>query len=62
MEKRIISTEVIEEDVKIENNLRPLTLDDYVGQEKIKRNLKVYIEAAKERHDALDHEIGRAHV
>ena len=55
MEKRIISTEVIEEDVKIENNLRPLTLDDYVGQEKIKRNLKVYIEAAKERHDALDH-------
>ena len=55
MEKRIISTEIIEEDVKIENNLRPLTLDDYVGQEKIKRNLKVYIEAAKERHDALDH-------
>ena len=55
MEKRIISTEVIEEDVKIENNLRPLTLDDYVGQEKIKRNLKVYIEADKERHDALDH-------
>ena len=55
MAKRIIATEVIEEDVKIENNLRPLTLDDYVGQEKIKRNLKVYIEAAKERHDALDH-------
>lgn len=55
MEKRIISTEIIEEDVKVENNLRPLTLEDYVGQEKVKRNLKVYIEAAKEREDALDH-------
>ena len=55
MEKRIISTEIIEEDVKTENNLRPLKLEDYVGQEKVKRNLKVYIEAAKERNDALDH-------
>jgi Holliday junction DNA helicase RuvB len=55
MEKRIISTEVAEEDVLQENSLRPLSLDDYVGQEKVKRNLKVYIEAAKERGDALDH-------
>lgn len=55
MEKRIISTEIIEEDVKTENNLRPLKLEDYVGQEKVKHNLKVYIEAAKERNDALDH-------
>ena len=55
MEKRIISTEFVEEDVKIENNLRPLCLDDYVGQEKVKNNLKVYIAAAKERADALDH-------
>lgn len=45
----------MEEDVKIENNLRPLSLEDYIGQEKVKRNLKVYIEAAKERGDSLDH-------
>ena len=51
MEKRMISTELVEEDVKIENNLRPLSLEDYIGQEKVKRNLKVYIEAAKERGD-----------
>lgn len=55
MEKRIITTELVEEDVKIENNLRPEYLDDYIGQEQVKRNLKVYIEAAKERGDALDH-------
>ena len=55
MEKRMISTELVEEDVKIENNLRPLSLEDYIGQEKVKRNLKVYTEAAKERGDSLDH-------
>lgn len=55
MEKRIIATELVEEDVKIENNLRPTYLEDYIGQEQVKRNLKVYIEAAKERGDALDH-------
>ena len=55
MEKRIISTEILAEDAKIENSLRPLKLDDYVGQEKVKRNLKVYIKAAKERGDSLDH-------
>ena len=55
MEKRMISTELVEEDVKIENNLRPLSLEDYIWQEKVKRNLKVYIEAAKERGDSLDH-------
>ncbi|MBQ4283316.1 MAG: Holliday junction branch migration DNA helicase RuvB [Lachnospira sp.] len=55
MERRVISTELVEEDVKIENNLRPTYLEDYVGQENVKRNLKVYIEAAKERGDALDH-------
>lgn len=55
MEKRMISTELVEEDIKIENNLRPLSLEDYIGQEKVKRNLKVYIEAAKERGDSLDH-------
>ena len=55
MEKRVISTELVEEDIKIENNLRPLALEDYIGQEKVKRNLKVYIEAAKARNDSLDH-------
>ena len=55
MEKRVISTELVEEDIKIENNLRPFALEDYIGQEKVKRNLKVYIEAAKARNDSLDH-------
>lgn len=55
MEKRIISTQITEEDYGIENSLRPLFLDDYVGQNKVKSNLKVYIEAAKERGEALDH-------
>lgn len=55
MEKRVITTELVEEDVKTESNLRPLRLSDYVGQEKVKRNLNVYIEAAKERGDSLDH-------
>lgn len=55
VEKRVISTELAEEDIKIESNLRPLSLDDYIGQDKVKRNLKVYIQAARERGDALDH-------
>ena len=55
MERRIIATEILSEDAKMESSLRPLHLEDYVGQEKVKRNLKVYIEAAKERGDSLDH-------
>ena len=55
MEKRVISTQVQEEDIKIEKNLRPQTLDDYIGQQKAKKNLKVYIEAAKLRGESLDH-------
>ena len=55
MGKRMITTEVLEEDIKIEGTLRPQTLDDYIGQEKTKENLKVYIEAAKQRGDVLDH-------
>ncbi len=55
MKKRIITTDVMEEDVKIEGNLRPQMLDEYIGQEKAKKNLKVYIEAAKQRNDSLDH-------
>lgn len=55
MEKRMITTELIEEDYKIENSLRPKLLSDYIGQNKIKKNLKIYIEAAKKRQEALDH-------
>lgn len=52
---RTIETTFTEEDVKIEGTLRPQYLSDYIGQEKVKENLKVYIEAAKQRGDALDH-------
>lgn len=52
---RMISTQILPEDVKIENNLRPAMLSDYIGQEKAKNNLKVFIEAAKNRGEALDH-------
>lgn len=52
---RVIETSVIDEDIKIEGSLRPLSFDDYIGQEKAKSSLKVYIEAAKERNDSLDH-------
>ena len=55
MAGRMIETTVKEEDIKIEGSLRPQTLDDYIGQRKVKDNLKVYIEAAKQRQDALDH-------
>ena len=55
MEKRIIQTEVQNEDVRVEKSLRPQTLDEYIGQEKAKQNLKIYIEAAKQRGDVLDH-------
>jgi Holliday junction DNA helicase RuvB len=55
MEKRIIQTDVQEEDQKIERGLRPQTFDDYIGQKKAKENLKVYIEAAKQRGEPLDH-------
>lgn len=55
MEKRVISTQIQEEDIKTEKNLRPLTLDEYIGQKKAKDNLRVYIEAAKQRGESLDH-------
>ena len=55
MSSRMIETNLIEEDIKIEGSLRPQTLDDYIGQSKIKENLKIYIEASKLRGDALDH-------
>ena len=53
--RRMIETNITEEDNKIEGTLRPQVLDDYIGQTKVKENLKVYIEAAKQRGDALDH-------
>lgn len=55
MPKRMIETNITEEDVRIEGSLRPQRLDDYIGQAKVKENLKIYIEAAKQRGDALDH-------
>ena len=55
MAGRIIETKLQEEDVKIEGSLRPQTLKDYIGQKKAKEILNIYIEAAKQRSDALDH-------
>jgi len=55
MEKRIISTEITKEDKQIEKSLRPQFLNEYIGQEKIRKNLKVYIDAAKFRNESLDH-------
>ena len=55
MARRVIETSIQEEDVKIEGSLRPQFLKDYIGQEKAKEILKIYIEAAKQRQDALDH-------
>ena len=54
-ENRIITSDFTPEDNDIENSLRPKTLDDYIGQDKIKENLKIYIEAARARGEALDH-------
>jgi len=53
--KRRIQPEITEEDLRYEVNLRPKCLDDYVGQEEVKNNLRVYIEAATKRGEALDH-------
>jgi Holliday junction DNA helicase RuvB len=55
MDKRIINTELDTEDLNIENHLRPRYLQDYIGQEKAKENLKIFIEAAKARKETLDH-------
>lgn len=55
MPQRIIETSVLEEDKKIESTLRPQFMGDYIGQSKAKETLKIFIEAAKQREDALDH-------
>lgn len=55
MSRKILTTDITEEDKKIESSLRPQILKEYVGQEKIKSTLKVFIDAAKSREEALDH-------
>ncbi len=55
MRDRIITTEFVEEDVTIEGSLRPQLLSEYIGQERVKNNLKIFIEAAKSRGESLDH-------
>ena len=52
---RMIETQLMDEDKRIEGSLRPQTLRDYIGQGKIKESLGIYIEAAKQRQDSLDH-------
>ena len=54
MAKRMIETNLQEEDMRIEGSLRPQKLTDYIGQSKIKDSLQIYIEAARIRNDALD--------
>lgn len=55
MKNRIITTEVLEEDAKTEYSLRPQRLGEYIGQEKAKETLAIYIQAARERKESLDH-------
>ena len=53
--ERIITSDYIEEDAEIETGLRPHRLEEYIGQERVKENLGIYIKAAQERKEALDH-------
>ena len=55
MERRVIETRITEEDQRLEGSLRPKKLNDYIGQDKIKKTLKIYIDAARMRKDSLDH-------
>lgn len=55
MAARVIETKLLEEDIKLEGSLRPQNFKDYIGQQKIKEILSIYIEAAKQRNDSLDH-------
>lgn len=55
MAQRIINTEITEEDKKTDESLRPKTLEEYIGQEKAKETMRIYIDAAKKRGEALDH-------
>jgi len=55
MTNRVIETTIQDEDIKIEGSLRPKFLSEYIGQDKVKDTLKIYIDAAKSRNDSLDH-------
>ena len=55
MENRLVAQEYTSEDSGIDNSLRPKTLSEYIGQQKVKENLSIYMEAAKKRGEALDH-------
>ena len=55
IDNRLVSAEETDEDLAIEGGLRPTTLAEYIGQDKVKENLAIYIEAAKKRESALDH-------
>ncbi len=55
MDKRVITTQVLKEDVKNDSTLRPQTLNEYIGQKKAKESLKIYIDAARQRGESLDH-------
>ncbi len=55
MAAKVIETKLLEEDVRLEGSLRPQSLKDYIGQQKIKEILSIYIQAAKQREDSLDH-------
>ncbi len=55
MSDRVITSQKKEEDLPVENSLRPRTLDEYIGQERVKENLSVFISAAKQRSESLDH-------
>ena len=55
MAARVIETKLLDEDVKIEGSLRPQSLKEYIGQKKAKEILRIYIEAARQREDSLDH-------
>jgi len=54
-EKNIINTEIVEEDLELDNSLRPKKLGDYVGQNSIKENLSIFISAAKKRNESIEH-------
>lgn len=55
MNKRMITTDIMKEDIEIEENLRPRSLTEYIGQTKVKEKLSIFIQAAKERKESLDH-------
>ncbi len=55
MERRVITTQALTEDIKNDGTLRPQTLNEYIGQRKAKESLKIFIDAAKERGESLDH-------